>query len=38
MLAFSDRAPIAQAQDLGKRAADSLLAQGAQAILDSLAH
>lgn len=38
MLAFSDRAPLAQAQDLGKRAADSLLAQGAQAILDSLAH
>lgn len=38
MLSFNDIAPINQAHELGNRAADSLLSQGAQHILDSLSH
>lgn len=38
MLTFSGSAALAQAADLAHQAADSLLAQGAQAILDSLSH
>lgn len=36
MLSFNDSAPLAQALELGNRAADSLIAQGAQSILASL--